>query len=86
MARIEFICSFDGMEQEVYSGPFNPEVMASKRVLSASITDELDVEHAARLNKVSCCVYSDEGENVPKPDWYMNCNGKLWYNHGYLEP
>jgi hypothetical protein len=81
MANIEFICSFDGMEQEVYRGPFNPEFMASKQVLSASITDELDVEHVNRLTKVSCCVYGD----AKLPDWYMECNGKLWYDMGVLQ-
>ena len=81
MVRIEFICSFEKMEQEFISGEFIPEMMECKQKLSGFVMMALNDEQIKQLTKVSCCVYG----KVDVPEWYMSCNGKLWYKHGYLE-
>lgn len=78
---IQFILSFNEAQQQFSEIDYTKELIQSPQRLFGAATQDLTPEEVKDLYKISCCVYGD----VDIPDWYKECNGKLWVTNGELE-
>ena len=85
--ELEFIFTYDEAPQEFVNEVVNEmalnNILLNEKSLFEFATKELTEDKKRTLIKISCCVYSDGGY-VP-PQWYMDCNGKLWPENGIIE-
>lgn len=75
--HIEFILTYFVGEQEFIKTTISFEQLQSEETLKELILEQLTEEQRELLVKVSCCAYAELSE---LPDWYMQANGKLWFN------
>lgn len=76
---IEFIYTYENRPQEIAKGEIeNLDMLQSEDALKKFATEGMEPSELAELKKISCCVYHD-AEEVILPNWFLNCNGKLWF-------
>lgn len=75
--RIELILTYFVGEQEFFTTEIHSEQLQTEDTLKNLILEQLNEEQRDLLCKASCCV---ETENDNLPNWYMEANGKLWFN------
>jgi hypothetical protein len=85
---VEFICSFNERSQQIINEDISEikaqEILRSKeKLFNFATEDQLSEEEKQDLYKISTCFYGDL-EDITPPDWYMECNGKLWIENGVL--
>ena len=61
---------------------FIPEWFKDKKTLADMLIQNLYLSEHRRLHRISCCVFYCG--NVSLPDWFMECNGKLFFENGEL--
>lgn len=77
--EIQFIYTFSKGPQRMLDVPFTPELLASEETLKAFAKSCLNDAEKKDLVKVSTCVYFNHGPEIELPDWFWECNGKLWF-------
>ncbi len=77
---IEFIYSFNESMQEFTEFDLTPEAIESPWNLAQFATAGMSKDELNDLYKISCCIYGD----FNPPAWFMECNGKLYFEGGKL--
>lgn len=79
---VDIIFTFED-EQKGDAVYFTPNLLESEEVFVEFITGHLSDEYRRNLRKISTCIVSDEhNAEVRACDWYMNCNGKFYFERG----
>ena len=79
--NIDLIYTFDEINQLFAFMPLEMNQIEDEATLKEYVTESLTPEQRQELIKISCCVITDNTEDIPNlPDWFMECNGKLWFN------
>lgn len=82
---IEFIFTFNkNKHQDVIKYPFVNPILKDKQTLFDFATAMLDKEDKNNLVKISCCVTYDDVKEFEDPQWYKDCEGKLYVENGKL--
>jgi hypothetical protein len=88
-ATLEFIYSFEQAEQVMLAVACEWAMLSHPALLAGyaagTLAKALPDEAAAllmELRKVSCCLSMTPGDERTPPDWFMACNGKLYYENG----
>lgn len=69
--------------QEIVTLPFVSPVLQDKETLESFVLAFLEDDEQIEVIKASCCIYT-ENESLSVPEWYTECNGKLWFNQHLL--
>lgn len=84
--KIEFIYTYNEKPQEIVSYPFVLPILESKETLIEYALSDLSDEEQHQLVKISSCVYFDNKGEVDLPDWFNECNGKLYFENSVVQP
>ncbi len=79
--KIEFIYTYENQPQMSAKVNCNDSVLKDIEIL-AEFAIGKDV-NKKDLVKISCCVHTDEPETLP--NWFIQCNGKLYFKNGELD-
>lgn len=85
--NIEFIFTFSDeseKDQMVLSDTLTENMLRSKDDLFQEAIEYLDDDEVEVLEKISCAVYLEEEDDLEPPQWYIDCNGKLFVEGGQL--
>ena len=77
--KIEFIYTFEDRPQSIVQYPFDIAILETEERMKMFATAMLSPEEYLSLIKISCCIYTD-GNEIEEPEWFVKCNGKLWFN------
>lgn len=77
--KTQFILTFNNNRQEFITLDVLP-LRTKKEMITFCIGLGIGVNPDNKLVKVSMCVDIGKEKLVKLPDWYENCNGKLWEN------
>ena len=86
--KIEVIYTFDNRipSQARSEYPIQEQNLESRQSLSDYITGYLNQDDQEKIYKISCHIMLEEWENEEViPQWYLNCDGKLFYEDGQLK-
>lgn len=76
---IQFIFTFELMDQVMSDHPFDFGILRSPATLIGYAMEQLDEEEKGELLKISCAVYYDDESDASRfPEWYNKCGGKFW--------
>ena len=74
---IDFILTFDEKPQQMLNSRVSSETLETESGLTEHVLSFLNEDEKQELKKVSCCIFA-EANQLPK--WFLECNGKLWFN------
>ena len=84
--KIEFIYTYNEKPQEIVSYPFVLPILESEETLIEYALSDLSDEEKKQLVKISSCVYFENKGEVDLPNWFNECNGKLYFENGVEPP
>ena len=83
MKKIQFIFTFFEGESQIQNTKISLNNLQTEEQMKATAIADLTLDEAADLCKISCCI---EATREELPEWYLNCNGKLWFNEDRVAP
>jgi hypothetical protein len=78
---IQLIYTFKEKPQDFADYSISPKILESKEETVAFVLEPLTEDETKDLVKVSMSVNPDD-ETMDPPEWYLKCNGKLWFEDG----
>jgi hypothetical protein len=84
--KAQFIYTYeDALDQEIINYPImDKKHFKSKEKLIDFAVQELAPSEVEELVKISACISLDENEKINPPQWYLDCNGKFYFENGKL--
>ncbi len=85
---VEFFCSFNERSQQFFLVDISEitaeRILRSAESLFSFVTENrLTEDEIQDLYKISTC-FSGDIDDITPPDWYLECNGKLFIENGVL--
>lgn len=77
---IQFIYTFEESEQIALAFILDKKTLKDAQAMAEFAKMPLSDEEKAQLRKVSIRIYVHSGEEIKRPEWYQECNGKLYFN------
>lgn len=82
--KIQFIYTFESKPQNSAIFPVNMSTLDNVKAVKELALSYLSNEEKQELVKISCCVDVEDTFVENPPQWYLDCNGKLWFENGKL--
>lgn len=79
---LDLTYTFEHQSQLFKSYPLDAALLADRKELTDFVLSKLSSFQRSGLAKISLCVMVEGDEGVAMPDWFLGCNGKLWFEGG----
>lgn len=83
--KAQFIYTFEETDQEIINYPtMDKKHIENKESLIQFAVQEFAQSEVEELVKISVCISPEENEKINPPQWYLDCNGKFYFEEGKL--